>query len=866
MSAAQDMRVATYLVATHLVTADGNLDQEELRRLDALRDTLGLGEEADVSAQREGILHDSPEAPTLSDLCERLSGMEFDAGERHRIALDVLQVAFADGYLSHEQEAFAPVAEALRLSGAELDGLMAEASRRDAELRSQAPEQTWLERLNDLAGYAFYLRTPPEERKQREEGNLGGYAMRRRLQLIAAVAESDIERASRTLDLALDTLHTAQRDTAQLIAQLTAESKVRTNKQTDEVRSRVRSQAAQLATVLRETIDQALRQERDTLDKKRRSAGHYTIAFLGRTKAGKSTLHKVVTGDSGGDVGRGLQRTTRYNRSWYWHELRIVDTPGIGAAEEGGRKDEEIALSVVDEAEVICYIVMNDSIQETEFKFLETIILHNKPLFVLLNCKGSFQGPRLRRFLEAPEAWLHLPRTDAQCIEGHIERARELIDKYYPADAVRFIPLQLRAAELAQTPNSDTVQLDTEQREKLLRGSNIAQFNNELRRTLVQRGALQKSQNILDGCALPLRNAAEQLTEQRKLLMDSADKLKEQHTLLSGKLQGHIEQLRSRILENLETAQNALKSRAWHFADEHCENKDAGEAWPRDYEVKRIGEDLQNDNEEASREFGEAVQSDIEDALTDLQITFGSFTAAGIAGEHITDVRMGVRIAGKAGVTLAFALAGGKLGAAIGTAILPGVGSAVGAVIGAVVTGVASLLLNGVVKKIAGLFMSKEEKHRRATEAMAQALSENIDTQIQSAREQMCGDILRKQAQVQETINVLLGDLESNCRDMSVRMERLIDALQSDEGTLNALFAARLVDAVASDAGPEESDQVATLTDEALRERFQAQADRTNHKFTCRATRRIDNAQEAVKFIKEATQFEITFTSDRIVI
>ena len=41
---------------------------------------------------------------------------------------------------------------------------------------------------------------------------------------------------------------------------------------------------------------------------------------------------------------------------------------GIGAP--GGKTDEEIAESIVDESDVIWFLVKNDSIQESEFEFL----------------------------------------------------------------------------------------------------------------------------------------------------------------------------------------------------------------------------------------------------------------------------------------------------------------------------------------------------------------------------------------------------------------------------------------------------------------------------------------------------------------
>jgi predicted GTPase len=120
---------------------------------------------------------------------------------------------------------------------------------------------------------------------------------------------------------------------------------------------------------------------------KQRALSYFTIAFMGRTKAGKSTLHSIITQDGWESIGVGKQRTTRFNRIYEWKNIRIIDTPGIGAADAGGRDDEDVAKSIVDEADVICYVVTNDSIQETEFKFLEQLKEKAKPLIIILNLK-----------------------------------------------------------------------------------------------------------------------------------------------------------------------------------------------------------------------------------------------------------------------------------------------------------------------------------------------------------------------------------------------------------------------------------------------------------------------------------------------
>ena len=42
--------------------------------------------------------------------------------------------------------------------------------------------------------------------------------------------------------------------------------------------------------------------------------------------------------------------------------MRLIDTPGIGSAEADGRTDDQIAESVLGESDIICCVIVDDSI------------------------------------------------------------------------------------------------------------------------------------------------------------------------------------------------------------------------------------------------------------------------------------------------------------------------------------------------------------------------------------------------------------------------------------------------------------------------------------------------------------------------
>jgi len=156
-----------------------------------------------------------------------------------------------------------------------------------------------------------------------------------------------------------------------------------------------------LQKVVKEKSVNHLKENIEILNKKKRTIDFFTISFLGRTKAGKSTLHSIITKEGDDSIGEGKIRTTRFNRVYNWENLRIIDTPGIGAP--NGLSDVEIAESIVEESDLICYVVTNDAIQETEFKFLAEIKKKNKPVVILLNVKDNIENESKKNlFLNTP--------------------------------------------------------------------------------------------------------------------------------------------------------------------------------------------------------------------------------------------------------------------------------------------------------------------------------------------------------------------------------------------------------------------------------------------------------------------------------
>jgi hypothetical protein len=89
--------------------------------------------------------------------------------------------------------------------------------------------------------------------------------------------------------------------------------------------------------------------------------------------------------------------------------------------------------------------VTNDSIQGTEFKFLQLLKDKAKPLIVLLNVKNNLRDSRrLEYFLKDPDK---LFAMDGQSgLDGSIKRIRRYAKENYANDYFDIVPVLLLAA------------------------------------------------------------------------------------------------------------------------------------------------------------------------------------------------------------------------------------------------------------------------------------------------------------------------------------------------------------------------------------------------------------------------------------
>lgn len=259
--------------------------------------------------------------------------------------------------------------------------------------------------------------------------------------------------------------------------------------------------------------------------KKESSVYNFSIALMGRTKAGKSTLHYIMGNEGKEFIGNGSQRTTRFNRVFQWNKFKIIDTPGIGAGEESGRKDEKIAMSVLAQADVICFVLVDDTIQNDILELLNKIAEYHKPMIIILNHKENItKKSHQKTFMNNPDEWrLGKGKED---LAGYINRLKRNAQKNNYDNLMNIIPVFLLAAQLGKEKKDS----------KMFDASNYSAFIEAVRVQIKENGLIYKSQTMLDEPSIRLHKTYGALEVEKNKLFT---------------LQKKVENIRKRIGDNI---------------------------------------------------------------------------------------------------------------------------------------------------------------------------------------------------------------------------------------------------------------------------------------------------------------------------
>lgn len=746
----KEYKKIAYLLGCYMVIVDKEINQMEV---DVLDNYLPLSKEDELYHQRMQIFSDDEERMKLKDILGKLVMANYSVAQKTEIVTLLARIAYGDDYMaSSELELLIKVGKLLKLD----IGQIIEETQSESNKRIDSSQLSSLKRFVGKMENTIYQSFANSDKKSVVDMMLGGLGYSASIAQITEDAEKDLARVTRIID----DLNSMLNEEYNHLASIKPSSK-KVSKEVLKIEQIIQG----IRGSFNEIIDNSLTSNRDVLDKKRRNIRYFTIAFMGRTKAGKSTLHKVITQQENDDIGVGKLRTTRYNRSWYWNKLRIVDTPGIGAP--GGEADTEIAKSIIDEADVVCYVVTSDSIQETEFDFFSTIKERNKPLYIILNVKSNLnQAIRLKRFIANPDDWRL--GDGPQSIKGHIERIHDKLDGKYNMDAVRIIPIHLLAAQIALSGEQDS-----KTSKILFEASNISEFTNSVKKEVQLSGSLKKSLSVIDGTSYQINTIWHKIYTDLKSLKEGNEVLKKKQAKNHMFFKKELAQVEQYLMDIFKNTKEEFKNRASTFASEHYDDEEAGKAWSNDAVVKSINKRLEQQIQERFNDLNEKIKSELEEMIMDMRISLATNNiGSNVSGESVTNTRLAANVF--VSVISATLFVWNPLG-----------------------WSVAVLAVVGIIGSfLSSLFTSKSEKIRKATDKLRKQLYDSIDSGIDKNLKQVLENTRKSINDTYKSIDSVLKAYTKNADDIITDMDRLVKQVQEKENAINSLVSLRILDFV----------------------------------------------------------------------
>lgn len=482
------------------------------------------------------------------------------------------------------------------------------------------------------------------------------------------------------------------------------------------------------------------------LEERREHLDSFSITLFGRTMAGKSTLMEILTRGDGESIGAGSQRTTRDVRCYQWNGLEVTDVPGVAAFE--GAEDEVLAFKAAAQADLVLFLITDDAPQPVEAECLAQVRRLGKPVLGICNIKAAVDDEDdLLLFLRAPHRPFDRTRIDQLLQQFHL-----LADQHTPGKRIPFMLTHLRSRFLAYQPGFE------KHRDKLLKASRFDGVESRIVKEVVGRGTFLRVKSFVDGSVTPMMDLTDLLLEFSSQNSSSGRILIDKRRQFKDWAQGFRCSGQERINTMISKAMDSLRDQIPSFAEDHYEDRYAGESWNRIVESNGVIRKVEKLQKELLDECKLALSEVARELKSELSLMTSLSSERHIKMDSIFNVKRvwnwGTNIlAGGIGIA-ALVLGSGPLGWAAG---------AVGAV--------------GWI--ISSFFEDREEKARRAREKLSRRLVDNTNKMERDLRKNLVDWF--HQYLLGKQIHILLDDLIA----ITSGLFELADAQRTLAWTLN---------------------------------------------------------------------------------
>lgn len=369
----------------------------------------------------------------------------------------------------------------------------------------------------------------------------------------------------------------------------------------------------EISRSLTHELDSAMLKHQQSTTHRAKKLEKFTVMLFGRTMAGKSTIREAITDGDGSTIGQGAQRTTRNIKEYEWENLRVVDTPGFGAW--GGEEDTAMAHLIVEESDIILFLLSSDSIQLSTIQEMKGLNAKNKPVIFVLNVKQDLtKNIHRKRFLRNPESYF-----SEEKLGGHIQRLEELArdELGIRANRLKIIPLHAQAAYLSRK-ESDKIEA-----EQLYKASRLPDLFDLLSQEISINGSVRRIQSLLDGAYGHLDFLDKHLIENKKQLKVYAETVDEKRRQFSHWFDAYEKELPNLIGRKVDGIFSPFKETIGSFVDDNIESEGFNQHWKEHLKnsgiesgIHQVMTDIQDDVKHKIEQFNREVQQDIEFSKT----------------------------------------------------------------------------------------------------------------------------------------------------------------------------------------------------------------------------------------------------------
>lgn len=342
----------------------------------------------------------------------------------------------------------------------------------------------------------------------------------------------------------------------------------------DYLRSNIRNELEKLYNEFSVSIDEANLKNQELVGK------DLTVTLVGRTKAGKSSFFSLLSGGYGQQfIGQGTQRTTKISTVTHVKGIQFIDTPGLNAAVNEGRMDEQYTFEVIRKADFVNIIFVTDSLSLDTKEHIEYIAKNNIPMFIIVNLKNAdiFRYEQLlENFLKKDSNWMEDNGVDR--IDGWKNNLeRYAIEKHFE-HVLDFGEIFIYAARVVKQNLPIEIKITSKEKAEILKKSNYNKVLSRMTQRINKNALLYRwskyFSNNIEICEKTKKqygNLLEQVQSRQEMCRKSKENHKQKISQFEEKIHNEMEERIDELIRR-EVSTDKIRTEAVRLSDKKYKN------------------------------------------------------------------------------------------------------------------------------------------------------------------------------------------------------------------------------------------------------------------------------------------------------